>query len=360
MVILHISSIANDSFSGVSVVVPQYIKGQAKSGHIVALLNVSGIRIKGMEEWQLKTENKIVIDELEKPFNRPDLVVFHECYRKAYIGIWPQLKKRGIPYVVLPHGELGEAAQRKKWLKKKVANLLLFNRFVNNAVAVQCLSKREIETTYFGKKKILATNGVDIPEMSKKLFSKSCVKITYIGRLDAYHKGLDLLIGAVASIHNRLSGVEVNIFGPDIYGRKAHLEELVKRFNVEDVVRIHPEVTGQEEQRIIMDTDIFIQTSRFEGMPLGLLEAMSYGIPCIASEGTTLAEEIEKAEAGWNAGACSETIAETIVRAVEERAEWKRFGLNGRALIADKYSWDVVTRGTISEYSKLLLQQKVG
>mgnify|MGYP003308559639 CR=1 FL=1 len=58
----------------------------------------------------------------------------------------------------------------KKWLKKKIANITLFNHFINGAKAIQCLSQRELDSTKFGRQKFIGTNGINIPEKKKSSF----------------------------------------------------------------------------------------------------------------------------------------------------------------------------------------------
>lgn len=355
MVILHFACINDSKTNGVCVIVPQHVSAQGNYAE-TALINVNGIEIPAVR-MQLPFSKPFDIQMLPKPFDRPDLAVFQECYRPVYLSIAWNLRKNGIPYIIVPHGELGKEAQQKKHFKKLVANYLLFNRFTNNALAIQCLSQREFEGTAFGKRKIVGTNGVDVPLIRKKEnFSHEGVKFVYIGRLDAFHKGLDLLIEAARLSKKVLieNKCQLEIFGPDYAGRYANVERLIIENEVQDIVSLNHEILGENKIRKLLDSDIFIQTSRFEGMPLGILEAMSYALPCLVTEGTALGGVVADSCAGWVAKTDSQSIAMCLEEAIQSRSKWAEFGENGRKTVLERYSWDVIAADTVKQYKSLL------
>lgn len=355
MVILHFASIDNSKTSGVSIAVLQHVAAQGQYAE-TALINTNGIQI-SEAPIQLPFYKPFDVRALPKPFDRPDLAIFQECYRPVYLSIAKNLKTNYIPYVIVPHGELGREAQKKKYFKKKVANVLLFNRFAEHSAAIQCLSKREYEETTFGTKKFIGTNGVVIPKEKKEVFSSNGMNIVYIGRLDAYHKGLDLLLEAVRLSKSILleNNCRIELFGPDYAGRFEHVRSLIQENDLQDLVSLNHEIVGADKARKLLDADIFIQTSRFEGMPLGILEAMSYGLPCLVTEGTAVGEIISEANAGWVAKTNAQDIAKRLAEAVYDRSKWAEYGKNGRKVVQEKYSWDVVAADAVRYYKSILL-----
>ena len=354
MVILHIATISNNPFTGVCVVVPQHVNAQRKYA-TVALFNMNEEKIFGVET-QYSASDYPSVASLPSPFNKPDLVVIHELYRKKHIKIANELIKTGIPYLIVPHGGLTREAQKKKRFKKAIANLLIFSRIVKKAKAIQCLSEREKENTKFGKVKFIGTNGVDMPEKQKETFCGASVNFLYIGRLEVEIKGIDVMLGGVSLVKEimRETGSTLKIFGPDILGRGDKVRELIKKNEVEDIVTLFPPVTEEYKVDEYLGADVFVQTSRSEGMPLGIIEALSYGLPCIVTEGTTLADKINETNAGWGVPTDERAVASALRKAIEEKETLKEKSKNARRLISNEFAWEKVAKATVEYYERII------
>lgn len=102
-------------------------------------------------------------------------------------------------------------------------------------------------------------------------------RILCVGRLHE-QKGYDMLIDAFALIADQCKGWKVDIIGdgPD----KEMLLEKIRQYNLTDRIMFNPPTSAiyEEYQR----SEFFVLSSRYEGLPLVLGEAMSCGIPCVA------------------------------------------------------------------------------
>ncbi len=353
MKVLHIASLHNIEYNGVGIAVPQHVIAQQKYAD-VALINIIDKDIPNIKR-QISYRKDNIIKTLEEEGFIPDIVIFHEIYHIEFCKIARTLRKLQIPYVVVPHGSLTSTAQSKKKLKKLIANLLFFNRFIKSAKAIQYLSKKELENTKFRNNKFIGTNGINMPLKKKSEFRKIGRKLVYIGRFEVFVKGLDLLVEAIKKVSSlmRESGSRLYIYGPNILGRLDQIQDLINKNNVQDIITLCDPIQGKDKEDVLLDADAFIQTSRSEGMPMGILEALSYGLPCIVTEGTTLKELIDTSSAGFGA----ETNVESIAQKIEEFLLAKNLLLisdNAVKCIEENYTWDKISKDSIDNYLKII------
>lgn len=104
--------------------------------------------------------------------------------------------------------------------------------------------------------------------------------ILAVGALDRYHhKGFDNLIPLIAPILKKHKDWKLKLVGGGNKGIKL-LKGLAKSHGIEDQVVF--EGFSNEVSLIMRSSDIYIMPSRFEGLPMVLIEAMSQGMACIA------------------------------------------------------------------------------
>lgn len=360
MKILHVASITNNKASGMSVVIPKHVKYQGYYAETALLnLNLNKLEEQSIKVFNLNDLNRQKIINLPDYFSRPDLVVLHGIYYIKYLSVYKYLRKNKIPYILVPHGCLSEKSIRRKYWKKKLGLKLFFNKIILNAKAIQYLSKEERETSLGNSNlNFISYNGIELDNKVIDLdrnFNKE-INFIYVGRISIMHKGLDLLIEAINIIQEdmRKKNMRLNIYGPDLENERIILLNLCKKYKIDDIVAINDAIYDENKKDIIRKADVFIQTSRWEGQPIGILEAMSLSKAILATEGTNMADEIKENKCGWKAKCNSQDIAEKILKVYEDRNNINKYSLNSKKLIEEKYTWDIVAKKTLDEYKKVI------
>ena len=102
-------------------------------------------------------------------------------------------------------------------------------------------------------------------------------RVIAVGRLD-FQKKFDRLVDIWALVNKECPEWELNIFGQGV--DRECLQKQIHLLGLEKVITINPPTKkiGEEYQK----SSIFVMTSTYEGLPMTLLEAISYGLPCVS------------------------------------------------------------------------------
>ncbi|MBL0652713.1 glycosyltransferase family 4 protein [Aeromonas caviae] len=158
-----------------------------------------------------------------------------------------------------------------------------------------------------------------------------------VGRL-TYQKGFDLLLQAWAQAAPLHPDWRLRIVGDG--EDKTLLEQLRCKLNIESSTELVPKTSNIAEH--YQQASFYVMSSRFEGLPLVLIEAQAYGLPIVSFDcDTGPAEIIKHRETGWlcEAGNVS-FLSEGINMAI--KANWYEFSSKSIENSKD-YSLPVIT-----------------
>lgn len=352
MKIIFVSNLSNNIDAGLNYSVPAGVKAQQEYDEVLWIDLTKNAFQKHWGEVEAyhnisQYANKLKLSNLPASFSNPDIVVFEGFYYVRHVLFALSLIKKHIPYIIVPRGSMTkEALFSGNWmkrLKKKAAYLLIFDFFINHAAAIQYLTHGEKQRSVnYHVPFFILPNGIEVPQSNKKTFSQQ-INAVFIGRLDIYTKGLDLLLEALAMLKEELpkNGFRLDIYGAPRYDCE-QLSYIVHRLGLEKFVFNHGKaVFGVEKEEILLNSDLFILTSRTEGHPMGLIEALAYGLPVLVTPGTNMAQEIQEADAGWITQCDIVGIQKALQIIIQERALLSRKGQNAM-ILANRYRWDMI------------------
>lgn len=149
-------------------------------------------------------------------------------------------------------------------------------------------------------------------------------RFAFVGRLDVFHKGLDLALLALAKFKKDGGNFRFTLYGdgPD----RPYLEALVQRLGVQDWVTFAG--YSADLATIWQSNEILLLPSRHEGCAVAMTEAMGFGRPVIATAVGGAPEWLEDGVTGFLAGAPEKAMVYgALRRALAGRDSWKEMGL---------------------------------
>ena len=286
---------------------------------------------------------------------KPDIMHFHTTV--SYIFA-PLAKLFGMNVVVTLHCQ---GYKHAKWglLAKLFIRLteIIGMKVADGVIAVSQPIASAMERLYH-RKAVFIPNGVQIPALADTEDALSKFGITKnryilsVGRFTP-EKGFEDLIEAFNT--GDFEGWKLVIVG------SADHETSYSR-NINEMARNNPNIiltgflSGVPLQEIYTHAGLFVLPSHYEGLPIVLLEAMSYGLSCIASD----------IEGSRNVGLSNDRYFKTgDVKTLTAKINGyinKQFTQEERERqirsITEKYDWDKITDMTMEVYKQVMVKDK--
>lgn len=192
-------------------------------------------------------------------------------------------------------------------------------------------------------------NGVDTPETlpERQWQPEGRTRVMYLGRFDPI-KGIEHLIDSVA--FSKTPNLELTLYGS---GDKEYTTTLARRIEDKHLasrIKVAGFVEGAAKTNAFAHADICVLPSFSENFGMTVVEALSHGVPVIASKGTPWSQ-LPAHDAGlWVAN-----DPESLAGAMDELAQRKleECGKRGRIWMRETFDWSAVAKRMIKAYQKL-------
>lgn len=193
-------------------------------------------------------------------------------------------------------------------------------------------------------------NGVPLPETApvRTYENDGHLKLIHVGRYTDVKNHLALM-QAVVEIHRQEPDIELNLYGAgelkeniDVFIRENHAESYIFNNGLSDNIK-----------EKLAASDIFVLPSKYEGMPMTIIEAMGAGLPIVASNVGGIPDMIDDGIDGLICGTDAESIKTSLLRLIRDKGLRKTTGTNALRK-AEKFS----ARHMADAYEKLYFSLK--
>lgn len=355
-----------DRMNGVNKVVYQLATQQAASGRNVAVWGITKDLTPNYGERNFNTQlfqsyrNPFKLDEQLKEaiIEKKGTATFHlhGGWVPIYSTVSKFLAKHNIPFVITAHGAYNTIAMERNAFVKKIYFRFFEKELLMNAKRIHAIGESEVEglnKIFPNTKSFHLPYGFEAPQTFISETSKGLEFIIgFVGRLDIYTKGLDILLEAFEKFHKLKPNSKLWIIGDS--EERAQLVQMISDLGLDEKVILHGGKFGDEKNQLISEMTIFAHPSRNEGLPVSVLEACNMQIPAVVSHATNIAAYIEKFNAG-KAVANEDSLALALAF-LELYLSWEYNRLddmkqNAQAMVVEAFNWKQIT----AEFDNLYL-----
>ncbi len=216
--------------------------------------------------------------------------------------------------------------------------LKLYDKFIPGSPFLKDLLENKILKNKRVKAEVIP-NGVEKFLFSGKVDGKNY--ILFLGRIDIYHKGLDILLTAFENIANKIKDLDLLIAGGGRDEKK--LKNLINSSNVKERIKFIGRVNDREEKRKLLSEALFVcMPSRFETWPLVPIEVAACGKVMIATKIPGNWDIIKDGKTGVLIKPDDvESLCEAMLKLIEDTKLRKKLG-NDAKLWAKNFLWEEI------------------
>jgi glycosyltransferase involved in cell wall biosynthesis len=294
-----------------------------------------------------------------------DVMVVHGMFGSSSGRISRACRRGGIARIADPHDPYSPELFGTNRLAKRVFFRLFERPFLNGVDAVQVHAPSH--TAHLGRLGIRAPAFVmpwglptgltrqrpgSVPPPDEQAGRAGTdLTVLYLGRWDVHHKGLDLLLRALADDAFLRRHVGLRIAGRSTAGQRAELKRLVTSLDLDDHVRFQDYLSDPWEA--VRSADLLVLPSRFDGFGLVVIEALALGTPVLVSTAAGASEFVGRQHGAIVAAPRVDQLQTALREALQAKVELRRAARAARLGLEEAFDWRQLGRHWLYEVERL-------
>ncbi len=298
-----------------------------------------------------------------------DLVHIHSLWLHPQYAAQKAARRRGVPYIVSPHGALDPYLRQRGRARKAATNRLWQNSMLAHAAALHVTTEDERKLVADIAPRVpreVVANGLWIDRLApadadgmrfrnRHLDGFDGPLVVFLGRLN-FKKGVDVLIDAFAIALERHPQAQLAVVGPDDEGLRAQLEAQVAALSLGQQVTFTGALYGEDRTDALAAADVWALSSHSENFGIAVVEAMAAGAATVISPAVNLAPDVVAADAGLVAEQRPEPFAAALGTLLDDPARRAELAARGRSFVR-RYDWSVVGPEFKSMYERVIARE---
>ena len=186
---------------------------------------------------------------------------------------------------------------------------------------------------------VVINNAVSLPNYVNKKTNKVRTFL-FLGAL-IQRKGVINLLAAVKKMKDQgISDFHLLIAGSG--AEEQRLKEYVQINGIQEYVEFLGWMTKEQKTALMKKSDVLVLPSYNEGLPIAVLEAMSYGLPIISTNVGSIAEAVKEKENGFLIEPGDvDSLANAMIQLINDSYLWEKESKAARKICENKFSEDV-------------------
>lgn len=369
--VLHLIPYMHPSAGGPPVVVDQWCAELRRRGVEAEVLTTDAYATPGDDAWQAEYAARYPLtvvkhigprgfgyspqfrSVLADRLKHVDLVHVHNVWGYANRLAARLCPKFNVPFVVSTHGMLDPHSMgRKAWKKRLYGRLFEFPALRQASGLIFTHAEEErlaretcgpLPTGYvvpLGTSEPPAESRSELASRFLHQFPATArgPRVVFLSRLHE-KKGLDLLLPAFQRVLEKHSSSQLVLVGPGEADYVQQLRSRASSLRISENTHFIGSLHGPQKWAALAAADVYVLPSYQENFAIALVEALRVGTPVVCSQRVNIWSDLAEARAATICELTVESVADSIVRLLDDRGGAEEQGTRGTSFAAENYTW---------------------